>query len=472
MDKIKTKIALYKTILGITIGSAIYGGLNAKAYNDNVEHLAEVPSTLRYQLYYGETIDSELPAFNPKSNRVDELVTYEVLDKLHHLTVDLSSTADLSYLLKCHNLQSISIFYSEYLTPEQIAIINKCSADELTLYFENPEVNRENYLDLNVFKNKKITINFYPTEELEALVFLNYIKNYESENVTANLIGQYSDVSKLFMLDDKLNEIIDSLDIKESDSDYDKLLKIVKYVNDKIEYDHDISDYLDNKNADVDTYFQLSNYYNQYDISSIILNDGNDVEGVCVNYANLLDILCYKTGVKTRTVSGANNRCGHAWNIVYLNDTRSYVDLTSADTTYINRYIDQYFNATDSKEKERCSKTIDTLLLMSLNTHKDFQLSKNINELDSTPRIIEVNYNEGLDGKDVLHTELPKKKFALIGFGSVVMLFGTYELAKRVYMYLKAREQEELEYYLSEPEEECVIYDFNECKKLIKKDGK
>ena len=114
MNNIKRKIAIYKTILGITMGSAIYGGLVYKDYNDHVEHLTEVPSTLRYELYYNHTLGEGLtPEFKPGAPKVDNLLTLEALDKLHHTSVDLSTISDISYVLKCHNLRSISVFKSD-----------------------------------------------------------------------------------------------------------------------------------------------------------------------------------------------------------------------------------------------------------------------------------------------------------------------------------------------------------------------
>ena len=483
MDKLKTKIAIYKTILGITMGSAIYGGINAKAYNDSVEHLATVPSTLRYELYYNGTLDQELlPPFNPAGDRTDNLITYEVLDKLNHLTIDLTAVKDLSYVLKCHNLLSISIFNAEYLTKEQIDIIKNSSANNITLYYTNPSIHREDHLDLNVFGDKEIDINFYPNEELEALVLKNYLLNTDKDNVTVNYIGNHGNIDVINRIDKKLDEIISSIGLTDKDTDYDKLIKICKYVNDKIQYDVDIANYLENKNTDnKDIYFQLSNYYNEYDLSSIIFNENNNIDGVCVNYANLLDILCYKANVKCRTINGNHDTVGHAWNVIYLNDTKSYIDLTAADTTYINKYIDNYLNATTDLEKENAKNNIDTILLMSLNTHKSYELYNSVDSLDSNPNVIEVNYNEGLDGKDILHKELPKKTFALIGYGSAIFLIGSYELLKKIVKYLELTREQEIDDYYDDSYsycdqesnvDDCIIYNFEDCKKLLKRDDK
>ena len=249
-------------------------------------------------------------------------------------------------------------------------------------------------------------------------------------------------------MDIKLDEILSSLDLKESDTEYDKLMKIIQYVDHKIEYDQMIASYLMNKSANLDDYLKMSNYYNENDISGIIYSDHDDTNGVCINYANLLDILCYKAGIKCRTVSGVSSKCGHAWNMLYLDDKQSYVDLTGVDTYQINQFIDEYNTTTDSKRKKELKDKLDGIIFQGIDTHKSYRLDKSISELDSNPLIIEVNYNQGLEGRGVLNTEIPHKKYLLIGYGLSILLIGSYEFVKNLAMYMyNEKYEEELAYY-------------------------
>ena len=488
MDKLKTKIALYKTILGITMGSAVYGGLVYHDYNKNVEHIAEVPSTVRYRLYYGDYLDKELLGdYVPNSDRVDDLVTYEVLEKILYTSFDLNIETDLSVINKMPNLQAISIFNSENLTKEQIDILNNSNLSKITLYFTNVCLHKEDKLDLSLFKNKEeVVINYYPMDELQAVTLLNYLQNYDLPNIKVQYIGNHSNVETIVKTDIMLDQIVASLDIKETDDDKTKLYKIVNYVNNKIEYDKQISQYLSSKEGSIDEYMDLSHYYNDYDLSSIVLKNGNDINGVCVNYANLLDILCYKCGVKSRTIDGATEKVAHAWNVLYLDDEKYYVDLTLADCTYINDRLEEFLNSMDKNTKEELSKKIDSILLQSLKTHSAYSLHTSIDRLDNQGIVKNIYYNQGLDGKEVLHTEIPHKEYVAIGLSSGLLLILSYELLKMLYKYFKNGYVTEEEYYDvpdleyidldnmtfdDEEQDECKIYDFEEYKKKKKKGG-
>ena len=489
MDKLKAKIALYKTILGITVGGAVYSGLLNHDYNTNVEHIVEIPSSVRYRLYLQGELDKELLGdYYPGQSRIDDLCTYEVLEKVNHMVFDLEIEKDLSIINKMPNLSSLTVFYAENLTKDQIELINSSSASRITLYFTNPCLHKEDKLDLSLFKNKEeVTINFYPLDELQAVTMFNYLENMDQPNTTINFFGDHSDNILINKLDHKLDDIIKEIGISNKDDEKTKLYKIVNYTNNKIEYDKSISQYLSDEEGSVEEYIKLSQYYNNYDLSCILLNEESEVPGVCINYANLFDILCYKCGIKSRTIDGTTDKVAHAWNVLYLDENKYYVDLTSADCTYINDKLEEFINSTDNNTRKELAKKIDCILLQSLNTHKAYRLNTPINNLDSNNNFKDVYYNVGLDGKPILHKEIPEKKYALIGLSCGILLIATLEVLKRLKKHLYDSYLTEEEYdnypeielidldkydFNESNEQECKIYSYDEYKKKKNKGGK
>ena len=446
MNTLKTKIALYKTILALTAGASIGGAAGFSDYNNKVETIAEVPSVLRYELYNKNIIDHDLLGeYDPNSNRVDKLITYELLETVKYLSIDLALINDISYINKCPNVDTISVMHAERLNENQINILNNSSCNRIILYYDDIELHKENKLDLSVFNNKEeVLIHFYPTDELQAFTFMNYIQNKDLSNITIDLIGPFGDQYLLSLIDERLDQIVASLEIKENDDDYTKLLKIVNYINNKIEYDDRISGYLaGNKTVDSDRFTKLTTYYNDYDLSSVIFGDELNLPGVCVNYANLFDALAYKCGLKCRSVSGTKKLVSHAWDLLYLDDEKYYIDLTFSDMEYVNNKINEYLKSNSDITKEDIRKQIDNLVLLPLDTHEGYRITRNINYLDTNPEIIEVNYNVGLDGNKTMNKDFDLKYYIILGAITATIVFGGASLT--FYLDRKRREREKFD---------------------------
>ena len=433
MDKLKKKIALYKTVLALTVGSAVGTGVAMKDYNSNQETLAEVPSVLRYELYNRNIIDVDLLGpYNPNSIKVDKNITYEALENLLYTVIDLSLSKDINYIDKCPNLDTITVMNAERLTKEQILKINNHGCRKVVLYFNDIEIHKEDKLDLSLFNNKdQVLIHFYPIDELEGVTFYNYLENKECKNVEIDIIDQFGGLEYIRVLDNRLNEIISDIGIYSEDLDYDKVLKISKYIMDKIDYDEVVGAYLAGDKSKREEESKLASYYNDYDLTSVIFTPNNNVSGVCINYANLFDILCYKTGVKCRQICGYN-RNGHAWNVLYLDDNAYFVDLTNADTDYLNKYITNYLETSNTTHQE----LINKLLFKPTTSYEGYTLNKSVTSLDTESEVIEVNYNVGLDGKKVMNDDFDKKPYINIGIEASIAM---YLLLQYISMTLEAR---------------------------------
>lgn len=461
---VKKKIALYKTIFGITVGAGLYGGALNSFYSDNVEHLAEIPSAVRYSLYNSGYIEGkESASFIPGEDKVDDNITTELLNSISYLSIDLSINDDLSFLKYCNNLTTLLISNAECLTKDQLKILQSLNLYQIGLYFNNPMLHKDEGFDLSYLKDiPSITAYLYATEELEAITLINMFKDTKGAKVKLEINGNYSR-DDLLRIDSELDKIVDSLNITDKDSEQDKLYKVINYINRKIRYDQDVANYLDERTDDKDAYSLLSSYYNRYDLSSIIFDDKEVTDGICINYANLFDIICLKVGLKSRVISGVNDISGHAWNVYYQGDEKYYVDLTSVDLSYINEKITQYLNTDSTEVKEKISKDINRFLLQDLTTHSDFNLYKGVSELDSNPKIVKVNYNNGLDGQEILKTKMPYKKYAYIFLPDGFLLVGAFELIKYIehLIYSKYKENNNHESFADFDENRrAVNYDF------------
>lgn len=133
------------------------------------------------------------------------------------------------------------------------------------------------------------------------------------------VINYYTNASQEKQTDEKVDEIIDSLDLK-GKSDYRKIKDIHDYLCDNVEYDIEKSG--DEKGGTEHTAY------------------GALVEGkaVCQGYAISLYRLLLEAGVDCRVIDGKGTdtsglSSAHSWNIVSIGGVYFYVDATWDDST-------------------------------------------------------------------------------------------------------------------------------------------
>lgn len=119
---------------------------------------------------------------------------------------------------------------------------------------------------------------------------------------------------------------IDAAGITNDMSDYDKCVAINNYICNTLEYGSDGDDYRGDHIG--------------VDLENTLINK----KGVCKDYANLFQNMCYMVGVDCDCVGGwatnDNGRGPHDWNRVFIDGTAYYVDSTWNDTEYHpNRYF-------------------------------------------------------------------------------------------------------------------------------------
>lgn len=108
---------------------------------------------------------------------------------------------------------------------------------------------------------------------------------------------------------DYVDKCMDSLP-KQAD-DYEKIRYFYEYIILNTEYN--------------------TNSKNSQNICSVMI----DKKSVCQGYAKAMQYLCQQAGIEAVLVTGYANGVGHAWNLVYADETPYYVDVTWGDASYI-----------------------------------------------------------------------------------------------------------------------------------------
>ena len=422
------------------------------------ETIAEVPFEVRNELYYQGILDDNdyfytygrytssgtlMKKATSTDKLLDKYVTYEKLKKLESAEIHMSSTDDIKFLNKCPKVKTLYINDAEMLSDEDISFINNSKVEHiyLTFNYDNVAKIKENKFDISrLKKDVKINNSFYEFyNDLEQVTIYNYIINYDKDMFVDE--KSYEHVKEI---DDYLNNIIDEYKIDEGKDDLEKAILISNYICNSIDYDQDISKKINKYMEDFEnkkTFFYTGDSktkeYNYHSITSIINQDQKIKEGVCINYASLFDILCYKVGIKSRMVSGIDktDHLGHAWNLVYTNNDQDFFDLTYYDSSeYGDDFLEEYFNTRDVFTYEVIS---DNLIRDIDKDYGNFKLFEEIEDLDKKPnKTNQYIVNQGLDSLPTLNKDLNLKKFFIMfllgGFTSLIPNTLTKNKARKI----------------------------------------
>jgi len=135
-------------------------------------------------------------------------------------------------------------------------------------------------------------------------------------------ISYYDSAEQEAAVDDKVAEIIDSLDL-ENQTDYNKILTIYNYIRGNVEYDFD--------NLEDDDYHLKHSAYGA-------LIDG---KAVCQGYSLALYRLLLEAGIDNRVIFGTGTGVtgeaeDHTWNVVKLGDEYYNMDITEDASSVIS----------------------------------------------------------------------------------------------------------------------------------------
>lgn len=203
--------------------------------------------------------------------------------------------------LKKANSLSISrnvIIDEEYIANTDIKELSVVSGIE----------SRIDYKKLTFLDNLKIDIdNEFPYNT--AIYFTTEDMKYLNNNGVSIEVGD-----KVLEINKELDEINNSLSIDSLEIDINKYKTIATYVLNNMEYG-DIS--------------KIKMYYDKGFLNAPLKYG----EGVCGNYAALVEALCLRNNMDCYMID-SGNKGKHAWNIININGSYYYSDLTVFDDMY------------------------------------------------------------------------------------------------------------------------------------------
>lgn len=392
IDLSKIKKPLKRVSAGVLVSLCLFSGITTgKAYADNF--IDEQPSITFEQ-------QEELIVNVPKSCRLNisllvgkkenEEITASDLEKIKYLNISVDDAFDPSFLSYCTNLKDLTLVS---LTDNMIDIISEMpkieSLESLTLYnmFLNIDLTKDNtafldnnpnikYLEIDgitmhpgveeTFKNIK-TLRLGPQEnididfskltnlelldvtELEPYTLAMHFNSDEYEKLKQNGVEiRFADgqEEKYLKANQKLDEIVKSLNVTQESTDREKLDAILLYTLQNLTYDEDIAYMSDEEIARRDI---ASEFYKDGLLHAVIEKD----TAICGNYAALVEALSDRLGNPQDSFYMTSN--SHAWNLMNIDGELYYVDSTWLDeqvvfvTENINGFETLYAKTSEEK---------------------------------------------------------------------------------------------------------------------------
>lgn len=389
--KNKLKLTINTKILPLVISGTI--GLCSGWTANSIFHgekICKISKTAAKSYYSKENNDARQETesiitkneIKHSTNKPSFTINYDITDrnlqKLNYIEIDARSKEDFEILTKyCHSLTNISIKNADELTNEKISIIEKTNINSISLdiNIDNLFKNPTNKINIEKIANKITNINCsyiaINDEELITLALFNFINGSKLEKIPKiSLNNEYKklDLNEIKYLNDKLDDIIQSLNLDRKNTKEEKIRIILLFVEKKIQYDSLVNDYndyinyLDESNNKYQEYYLLNTYkeyktieeiiqqskkiinnYNKYCISTILKKDANEVPGICCNYSALTSMLCLKAGIECYDVGGYSyskkediteeekQEGAHAWNLINIDGKYYNIDPTRLD---------------------------------------------------------------------------------------------------------------------------------------------
>ena len=262
-------------------------------------------------------------------------ITEDCVSAVTTLSVDRKKNNDLTALTYFKNLGVLRITHAELLTDDDIAALNRLNLSEAEFIIDRNDVtNRQKFADFSqcAAPNKHITLNNadFMNENTAYAIFHLFGKYYPS--VTCP--GLNYDFYK--KLDDKLQTLIDKVDFTNCRNDQERLLKCTVVVMKHLYYDDEVSDFSMNNDVLYETspIYKLVEYYNDYQLSSNLLAEGDRAYGCCTNFTSLLLAVCVKLDMEAYMADGkrsADTGFLHDWLYAYADGAYYNIDMTETN---------------------------------------------------------------------------------------------------------------------------------------------
>lgn len=369
INKKKIKYITQKTILTGTLSLTLLSGkpinTNAHEMKSNYSNFYEVDEESGKKIVnipekFKKIIADEIGKSDNDNVTISDLNDF---NPVYYFNIDVDENDDLSWLNYCNNLLTLTITFencnslnplkkiNELRSLEHLILINNnddsldfTNTDAINFIKESNSIKilslsgfniepgiLENLKDLerlSIGNGKDMNIDYSELTFLSSLEITDgpytaatYITNGDISMLQkngVNISGTTDDfLEKLENVNFKIDEIVQSLDIKETDSEQEKLNKILIYVLENCIYDPDVKN---NTSDDILSFYEGGKLYGALE---------KDTQ-ICGNYSALVCALCKRVNLKANYIVDNN----HAWNLVKINSQEYFVDSTWLDDEY------------------------------------------------------------------------------------------------------------------------------------------
>lgn len=366
-QKIKhiTQRAILTGTLSLTLLSGKTINTNAHEIKSNYSNFYEVDEENDKKIVnipekFKKIITDEIGKSDNDNVTISDLNNF---NPVYYFNIDVDENDDLSWLNYCNNLLTLTITFencnsinplkkiNELRSLEHLILINNnddsldfTNTDAINFIKESNSIRilslsgfniepgiLENLKDLerlSIGNGKDMNIDYSELTFLSSLEITDgpytaatYITNGDISVLQKNgvsISGTTDDfLEKLENVNFKIDEIVQSLDIKETDSEQEKLNKILIYVLENCIYDPDVKN---NTSYDILSFYEGGKLYGALE---------KDTQ-ICGNYSALVCALCKRVNLKANYIVDNN----HAWNLVKINSQEYFVDSTWLDDEY------------------------------------------------------------------------------------------------------------------------------------------
>ena len=286
---------------------------------------------------------------------LNKLYTEINMNSLKEMDIDVLKT-DFNDLKSMPNIETITFSNFGYLTDEDKKIIsNLKNLKSIAIRYDVSMFNEECYDMSWINSDVEIKINYRPESTVsingEDVMLNNDLIQLYSYDLLACInkinngrvkISGYK-LESISHWKNKLDSIVLSFDFDENTTDEEKILKIIDYVTDSLEYDPEVYEafFGDTKTGKTIVY----NY-------SLLGSLYSDLEyGVCANYAALTTALAQEAGVDVGYIVGTHNGNSHGWT-QYNGDKPVVVDTTWLDDDIYRGKREAYLNDKNKENKK------------------------------------------------------------------------------------------------------------------------
>ena len=274
-------------------------------------------------LKYCNNLEELMISYGEKVNSMNTTSTIEGLENLKKLSVcsyknfDEFNEVSYGFLKNCKNLKELDLngVYVDSNFLEELTSLEVLRIGDNIINYN---------IDFSKLPNLK-EVEFYNLNEYDLATYLDYQTIQKLNNRRVSISTSGIDFDEVMDINYELNKILYDIGVTNIDSDKDKLNAILSYILDKLSYDVQVHNNLQNSTSDKNLVYS---FYNNGYLDGAL--NGNS--SICGNYASLFQALASRLGMKSYFLTSDY----HAWNLVMIDNEYYYVDPTYLDGVSID----------------------------------------------------------------------------------------------------------------------------------------